>query len=400
MEATWNRQKFLLLPAKHRLSLLIAEDIHDSIGHLGVSSTVSEIRAEYWIPGLHNMVKQIRKNCFECKKKFHITENQQMSNLPVEILKPTPPFTFIGIDYLGPFVVKGEVQKRVHGKAYGVLLVCMTMRAVYVDIAGNQATDSFLPILRRFGSRHGWPAKAHSDQGTQLKAASNELKNFVSKLHISCIRKLAPSKGFEWNFAPPDAPWMNGITESLVKSIKRSLNTAIGDNILTFSELQTTVFECAQLVNQRPIGRHPTDPEDGSYLCPNDLILGRSTSHIPQGPFEHGTSKSKRFRFIQNLADAFWTKLIRDYFPTLVIRSKWHFSKRKMKVGDVVFVKDVNVLRGKWRIGRITQIYPSTDSQVRKVSVLCKAFAEETNSNDSKSTKMIELARAIHNIAV
>ena len=173
-----------------------------------------------------------------------------------------------------------------------------------------------------------------------------------------------------------------GSTESLVKSVKRSLNTAIGDHILTFSELQTTVFECAQLVNQRPIGRHPTDPEDRSYLCPNDLILGRSTSHLPQGPFEHGTSKSKRFRFIQSLADAFWTKWIRDYFPTLVIRSKWHFSIREMKVGDVVFVKDVNVLRGKWRIGRITQIYPSTDSQVRKVSVFCKAFAEETNSND------------------
>ena len=110
MEATWNKQKFLLLPAKHRLSLLIAEDIHDSIGHLEVSSTVSEIRAEYWITSLHNMVKQIRKNCFECKEKFHITENQQMSNLPVERLKPTPPFTFIGIDYLGPFVIKGEVH--------------------------------------------------------------------------------------------------------------------------------------------------------------------------------------------------------------------------------------------------------------------------------------------------
>ena len=36
MEATWNLQKFLLHPANHRLSHLIAEDIHSRISHLGV----------------------------------------------------------------------------------------------------------------------------------------------------------------------------------------------------------------------------------------------------------------------------------------------------------------------------------------------------------------------------
>ena len=85
-------------------------------------------------------------------------------------------------------------------------------------------------------------------------------------------------EGFEWNFTPADAPWQNGTSESLIRSVKRSLKAAIGESILTFSELQTVLFEVANLINERPIGRHPRSPEDGSYLCPNDLLLGRSTT--------------------------------------------------------------------------------------------------------------------------
>ena len=50
-------------------------------------------------------------------------------------------------------------------------------------------------------------------------------------------------------------------------------------------ELYTCLLEVANLVSQHPIGRVPTDPDDGTYLCPNDVLLGRATSHVPQGPF-------------------------------------------------------------------------------------------------------------------
>ena len=36
-------------------------------------------------------------------------------------------------------------------------------------------------------------------------------------------------------------------------------------------------------MNQRPIGRIPNDPDDGSYLCPNDMLPGRAISMVPQG---------------------------------------------------------------------------------------------------------------------
>ena len=78
-----------------------------------------------------------------------------------------------------------------------------------------------------------------------------------------------------WKFTAPDAPWQNGCAEALVKSLKCCLVHAIGGHILTFSEIQTVAFESANLLNERPIGRHPTSPEEGHYLCPNDLLQGQ-----------------------------------------------------------------------------------------------------------------------------
>ena len=45
-------------------------------------------------------------------------------------------------------------------------------------------------------------------------------------------------KGTTWVFnKSADAPWQNGCSEALIRSVKRSLGIAIGDSKLTFGEL-------------------------------------------------------------------------------------------------------------------------------------------------------------------
>ena len=77
---------------------------------------------------------------------------------------------------------------------------------------------------------------------------------------------------------------MSAATEALVQSVKKELNSTVGDQIFTLCELQTDMFECGQLVNQRPIG--PASPEDGIYIYPNALLLGRAPPEVLQGPFQ------------------------------------------------------------------------------------------------------------------
>ena len=149
---TWNKGKFILLPAKSHLSRLIAEKAHADSGHLGIEATIARIGLRYWIVGVRRLVRSIVGGCKVCKLKFKRMQAQRMSPLPIERIKPSPPFLNIGLDYFGPFEIKGEVQKRVRGKCYGILFVCDSARAVHAEIAQNYSTDAFLQALRRFAA--------------------------------------------------------------------------------------------------------------------------------------------------------------------------------------------------------------------------------------------------------
>ena len=101
------------------------------------------------------------------------------------------------------------------------------------------------------------------------------------------IYNYGKEKGLMWQFTKSaDAPWQNGCSESLIRLTKRNLMLSIGSNVLTFSELQTIIFEISNLLNERPIGMKSSNPVKMAYLCPNDLILGRASSNVPPGSFE------------------------------------------------------------------------------------------------------------------
>ena len=267
-----------------------------------------------------------------------------------------------------------EVNKRVKGKVFGVIFTCMYTRAVYCDITQNYSTDAFLLVLRRFVSIHGYPKKIYSDPGSQLVSASKELKKLDMQTMMNAsqdLKQFGVAEGLEWSFSTADAPWQNGTAESLIKAVKRGIMIAVGEQVVSFSEFQTLLFEVSNIINERPIGVHPKHPDDGTYLCPNDLLLGRSGNRVPAGPFKQ-CNNLKRLTFIEALVDGFWRKWSRDYFSSLLVRPKWHTSKRNLKIDDVVLIHDARSLRGSWKLGRICQVYPGADGYVRNVDVKYK----------------------------
>ena len=164
----------------------------------------------------------------------------------------------------------------------------------------------------------------------------------------------------------------NGCAEALIKSTKKCLIHAIGSAVLSFAELQTVFYETANILNERPIGKYPQDPSDGSYLCPNGLLLGRATSRVPAGPFKECANNRQRFEFIQQVTDSFWKKMIRDFFPSLIVRQKWHVMKRNVMVGDVVMIQDRNAKRGEWKLGKVSSVFPDSTGIVRSCNIKYK----------------------------
>ena len=100
-------------------------------------------------------------------------------------------------------------------------------------------------IFRMWIAYFGSPRKFFSDNGSQLTAASKELKEVIKNIDWNTLLSFGHKYGTTWSFSPADAPWYNGATESLIKSVKRALNASIGDHVLTRNELQTVMFEAA-----------------------------------------------------------------------------------------------------------------------------------------------------------
>ena len=385
VEMSYNNHEVILLPHNHRFSRLYAEYIHNE-AHLGVAATTSKIRRRFWIPNLQKLVKSIRYRCVICKKLNKELTSQIMSELPEERLKPSPPWYHTGLDLFGPFIIRGEVQKRVRGKAYGVIFNCMSTRAVHADVADNYSTDAFMKVLRKFISLRGCPTKLFSDEGSQLVAANKMLKSINEAWNWDELKSYGAEKGIDWIFSPPDAPWWNGCSEALIKSVKKAITVAVGYQVLTMTELQTVLFEAANLVNERPIGRHPTNPDEGTYLCPNDLLLGRASTRVPAGPFLKTENPRHRFEFVQKIVDAFWKKWTREFFPSLLIRQKWHTERRNLQEDDIVLIQDSGLIRGQWKLGRISKAFPSPDGRVRRVEVIYKNT--QTEESPRKATRV------------
>ena len=199
------------------------------------------------------------------------------------------------------------------------------------------------------------------------------MRNLITGFDVERLKELGADNGLKWHFSPPNEPWRNGCVESLVKSLKKSIKIAVGSQILSFPELQTVPYEAANLVNERPIGMHSNQIEGETYLCPNDLLLGRASNRVPSGPFSENYNSKQRYLFVQSVVNSFWKRWTQDYFPSLLVRQKWHCQKRNIRVGDVVLIKDLNVVRGEWRLGEVVKTYYSENNKiVRTVNIRYK----------------------------
>ena len=357
----------ILLPHKHPISRMIVEHNHRQ-GHRGVAETTAKVRKKYWILKANKISKDVKYKCVECKKSEHRAATQLMAELPSMRLAPhTPPFYYTACDYFGPITVR--ISRNKTAKHYGVIFTCLNTRAVHMELAVDCSSMDFMQVLRRFFSIRGYPAVMLSDNGTQMVGAERELREALASIEEDKLKDFCHEKGIQWIFVTPAAPHQNGCAEAMVKSCKRALKKAIGEQVLTPFELYTCLLEAGNLVNQRPIGRVPTDPDDGSYLCPNDMLLGRSSTDVPQGPFKDTRNPRQRVEFVQQIIDSFWKQWKRDVFPALIPRKEWCHERRNVQVDDIVTVYDDNALRGKWCVGRVMEVYPGADGRVRNVQV-------------------------------
>ncbi|OBQ33656.1 MAG: hypothetical protein AN484_27085, partial [Aphanizomenon flos-aquae WA102] len=127
------------------------------VDHSGVTSTVLRSRKKAWIIKGRSLARGIRNHCFQCRIEAKRCSGQVMAPTPAHRLGPAPPFFSTAIDLFGPLEVRGTVDKRKTGKAWGVIFVDTATSAVHVELAESYSCDSFMAAMRNFMNTHGAP---------------------------------------------------------------------------------------------------------------------------------------------------------------------------------------------------------------------------------------------------
>ncbi|XP_033361877.1 uncharacterized protein LOC117240110, partial [Bombus vosnesenskii] len=159
------------------------------------------------------------QGCVRCCRAQPPPVEYVMGNLPEARVTESRPFTNVGVDYCGPFHIKEKRDRnRRQIKVYVAIFVCLAIKAVHIELVDDLTSEAFIAALRRFIARRGYCSTIHSDNGTNFRGASNELRELHDLLqsddHKEKVTAFLADKQIEWRFIPPHSPHFGGLWEA------------------------------------------------------------------------------------------------------------------------------------------------------------------------------------------
>lgn len=260
------------MPRDHRITKLIVDEYHRKYHHLNHQTTLNELNQKYFIPSLRRALKSVIHNiCQRCKNDRATPKVPEMADLsPARLATFNRPFTFVGIDYFGPFKVK--VNRTVR-KSWGVLITCLTTRAIHIEVAEALTTSECIMAIRRFSARRGTPTEYYSDNGSNFHGSEKELKSEFEKLNFAQIEATFTDSASQWRFNPPLSPHMGGSWERMISTVKSILKKMMPTRTPTAKMFETYLIEAEYIVNSRPLTYVHLDHMDDEILTPNHFLV-------------------------------------------------------------------------------------------------------------------------------
>lgn len=140
-----------------------------------------------------------------------------------------------------------------------------------------------IAALHRFTSRRGLASQFFSDRGTNLVAASKELK--TANEHVienTEFHDHLATRRIEWCFNPPAASSMGGYFERSIGVMKSELSKALGSFIPTWEELTTILSRIEACMNSRPMYQLNDDPDHCDVLTPGHFLIFEPLISLPE----------------------------------------------------------------------------------------------------------------------
>ena len=355
-------KKPILLDGRNRIIRLFLELQHNINGHVGVEQQTHIIQLNFWVLQCKTVMKKISNRCYECRRKRQLNSQPQMSDLPRYRFSVKPvAFKETGVDFFGPFEIYSQINTV-------TLFTCLTIRAVHIEVTRNLQKESCIMAFQRFFSRRGLPERIHSDNALYFTSAAKIFEE--SSFTTSEIQKYAESKKIAWKFIPPGAPHFGGTWERLIGMSKRLFFNIAGSRKLQEDSFSTLICQVEALLTSRPLTSVSSDIRDVESLTPGHFLTGMTTglpSDTTISSNDRGTGKL--WNNVNSIMNEFWTRLLKEYLPTLRQRRKWHSTVDGIEVGNMVWILENNTPRGIWPVGRVQKVNKGKDNVVRSCLV-------------------------------
>ncbi|XP_075259525.1 uncharacterized protein LOC142351282 [Convolutriloba macropyga] len=223
--------------------------------------------------------------------------------------------------------------------------------------------------FQQFFSRQGLPERIHSDNALYFTGTAKtfEESSFTTKE----IQKYAESRKIARNFIPPGASHFGGTWERLIGMSKRLFFNITGSRKLQEDSFSTLICQVEALLNSRPLTSVSSDiRRDVESLTPGHFLTGKTTGLPSDTTFssnDRGTGKL--WNNVNSIMNEFWTRLLKEYLPTLRQRRKRHSTVAGIDVGDMVWILENNKPRGILQLGRVQKVNKGKDNVVRSCLV-------------------------------
>ncbi|CAB0038626.1 unnamed protein product [Trichogramma brassicae] len=255
-QLSFNKKHPPIVDGSNAFASLIISWAHLQALHGGFRATYVQVLQRVWLINGKRAIRRHIHHCVTCVAARSRAMSQIMAPLPPERVTPCRAIARTGLDYAGPFQVWASRGRGVRAsKAWVAVFVCLTTKAVHLELAGDLSTASLLGALTRFSGRRGRPSELWSDNATHFHRADLELRNALNneRLNWITISDRLAEDGIKWSFIPPSAPHFGGLWEAAVKSFKAHLKRTLGPRRVTFEEMSTLLVSIEAVLNSRPL---------------------------------------------------------------------------------------------------------------------------------------------------
>ena len=411
LEAILGVRELPLLMPNTRVAELFMWRAHcgySGLFHRSASDTLAKSRTSVWIVKGKQLAKRISSQCMLCSRERAKAkvEFQQMSELKEESAVVCPPWTYVCIDYAGPVVIKGEVNKRSRGKAWILVYTCRSTKAVCLLATSGYSTSDFLSKHAEFVARKGRPRSIVTDRGTNLVKGAITLSDKEKPGNWDWAKVIETNSVSEWEFVPIGSQHRNGLAESTVKVLKRSLGLALAPGVvLSYSELVTLLAQISHSINCRPLSLARTSGDSQQEdefipITPNHLLLGRSGDDAPALQFDDSCSTTVRMAYVSQVHDAWWRLWVKQVLPTLIPIRKWKKIRRNISVGDLCLMHYSGNLKDDYRLVKVVETYPDKKKLVRTVKIAYRKRDRREDASDYRKKPLVEEKVAVQRLSV